>query len=149
MLECCRTLHIDKVLLLAVCEALLYRWDVCTYRCTAVTLASAVCLCQQFRAKLLDSATEKLLQQMIIYLCGTFSSSHKQNEYLPSVCVTKEMNQHCKQVRNWKHVNVSLLLAVNEIKYSRKLWERIRHNAASCVLILPLWFIMQIREIMC
>lgn len=69
------------------------------YRRTAVAVASVVCLCQQFGAKLLEFAAEKLLLQMIIYLRATFSSSHKQNEYLLSAYATKEMNQLCKHVR--------------------------------------------------
>lgn len=35
-----------------------------------------------------------LRQQMVIYLCGAFSSSREQNEYLLSAYVTKEMSQH-------------------------------------------------------
>lgn len=88
-----------------------------------MAVTSVVCLCQQFTAKLLEFAAEKFLQEIIIYLCATFSSSHKQNEYLLSAYVTKEMNQPCKQVRysKRKHNDISSLLAVNEIKYSRKL----------------------------
>lgn len=39
-------LHINKALLAAECEALLYRWDVCAYRCTAARRTSLRCLSQ-------------------------------------------------------------------------------------------------------
>lgn len=71
-----------------------------------------------------------------------FLSSHKQNEYLLSAYVTKEMNQHCKQVRHskWTRTDISSLLGVNEIKYSRKLWGSRRNRTATCVFILSLQF---------
>lgn len=94
-------------------------------------------MCQFFRVRhfLLQQQ-----QQMVIYLCGAFSSSHEQNEYLLSAYVTKEMSQHCKQVSysKWKRANKLSLLAVNEIKWRGKLWGSKRIRRVSSILILSL-----------
>lgn len=87
-------------------------------------------------------------QWTVIYLCGAFSSSHEQNEYLLSAFVTKEMSQHCKQVSysKWKCANKSSLLAVNEIKWRGKLWGSKRIRRLSSVLILSPWLLISAEQ---
>lgn len=67
---------------------------------------------------------QPLLQQikLIIHLRGAFSSSRKQNKYLLSHRVTKEMSQQCKEDRRWKQdrSDTSSLLSVKEMKHSRE-----------------------------
>lgn len=139
MFECCRTLHIDKVLLLAMCEALFYRWDVCTYRCTAAALTSVVCLCQQFKGKSFG-----FLQQISFCNKRSFISAllfHPVMKKLKT-CLRLMLQKRWvntvkwEVIHKWKSTDISLLLTVNETKHSRKLWGCIQKVSASCVLIL-------------
>lgn len=60
--------------------------------------------------------------KLIIYLRGAFSSSRKQNKYLLSHHVTKEMSQQCKEVscREQERSDTSSSLTLNEMKHSRE-----------------------------
>lgn len=82
----------------------------------------------------------RLEEVVLSFICvATFSSSGKQNEYLLSAHVTKEMNQRCERVSysKQKHHDTSSLLGVNEIECWRELEESKRNISATFKLISP------------